>query len=119
MPVTDFLLDFHEVLGGALVVSLLLPLVFLILFLVAVWRIGTGALQTAEANIRIAKALQDLKPAEEKLDAYLANAGHSKNLAAASQSQAEATAALAEQAKLAVQWYVHDLQRQDAAKTKK
>lgn len=115
----DFLLDFHEVFAGGIVVALLLPLVFVILFLVAFWRIGTGTLQTAEANIRIAKALQELKPADEEINASLAQVANLKDVSVAVKAQAESVGALTEQAKLAVQWYVHSLQNQENGKSAK
>ncbi len=100
---------FESVLAGGMLV-LLIALLPLILFLVALWRIGTGTQQNAVATMKLAQAVQGLTPGDEEIDASLAQVANAKDLAAAVKSQAEGVADLVEQAKLAVQWYAHSLQ---------
>lgn len=130
---TNFLLDFHEVLGGTLLLLLiLLPAIVLILFLVAFWRMGTGLLMTAEA-LGHARGLTTVATSLKKLaesaapqfedqgqaEALKAQAAAGQELAAATKAQAAAATDLNEQVKLAVQWYVHSLQQPENGKPAK
>lgn len=122
----------EQLVAGAGLLVVVLVIVLGLLPLIALWRMGTGLKMIAEAlgnmpgRTTVATTFKNwvddvYSPGAEgkELDAVMAQVANGKDLAEAAKAQAEATAALTEQAKLAVQWYVHSLQPPENGKPAK